>query len=390
MRRAIFQLHLWMGLLLGLYVCAVSVTGAALVFRVDLQRALSPHLFVAGAAGPLADPVAVMESVSRAYPQHSLSGVEAPTTRRPVYLAYVTHGSEFVTVLIDPISTRVLGELPAHAAVVALQDLHFNLMAGRTGRLVNGVGAFAILILCATGLVIWWPGRQGWRRALAVDVSRGRLAWRLHRAIGIWSVAVIALSAITGLAFVFPAGFRFVITRGSAVTVTRPPQSTPPTNANPDRPSWSQMVDRARAQAPGMPVARVVLPFGGRGAFLVQFADRSPTPAGSELRAIYLDQYNGDRLAATAASRTWGDAVMASITPLHVGGIGGRAGRWVWFLFGLTPAVLFMTGSIAWWQRVVRPRRPLASLVSRAKPGDVGPPASGSRGIAVAESARSV
>ena len=280
MRRAIFQLHLWMGLLIGFYVCVVSVTGAALVFRVDLQRALSPHLLVAGAAGPLADPVTVMASVSRAYPQHSLSGVEAPTTRRPVYLAYVTRGSEFVTVLIDPISTRVLGELPAHAAVVALQDLHFNLMAGRTGRLVNGAGAFAILILCATGLVIWWPGRQGWRRVLAVDVSRGRLAWRLHRAIGIWSVAVIALSAITGLAFVFPAGFRFVISRGSAVTVTRPPQSAPPTNANPDRPSWTQMIDRARAQAPGMPVARVVLPFGDRGAFLVQFADRSPTPAG--------------------------------------------------------------------------------------------------------------
>lgn len=340
MRRAIFQLHLWTGLLIGLYLCVVSVTGAALVFRVDLQRALSPHLFVAG-AGPLADPVAVMDSVSRAYPQHSLSGVEAPTTRRPVYLAYVTRGSEFVTVLIDPISARVLGELPEHAAVRALQDLHFNLMAGRTGRLVNGAGAFAILILCASGLVIWWPSR--------------RVALRLHRVIGVWSATFIALSAITGLAFVFPAGFRALVQRASAVTVTRPPESAVPADS-PLRPSWPTMIERARQYVPGQPVARVVLPFGERGAFLVQFADHSPTPAGSALTAIYLDQYSGDRLAATAASRTWGDAVMASMTPLHVGGLGGRAGRWAWFLFGLAPAVLFMTGSIAWWQRVVRPR----------------------------------
>jgi uncharacterized iron-regulated membrane protein len=98
------------------------------------------------------------------------------------------------------------------------------------------------------------------------------------------------------------------------------------------------------------------LPFGDRGAFLVQFADRSPTPAGSELTSIYLDQYSGDRLAATAASRTWGDAVMAAMTPLHVGGLGGAPGRWAWFLFGLAPVVLFITGSVAWWQRVVRPR----------------------------------
>lgn len=355
-RRAIVQVHIWTGLAIGLYVCAVSVTGAALVFRVDLQRALFPHLFAAG-DGPLTDPVAVMESVSRAYPQHALSGVEAPTTRRPVYLAYVTRGTEFVTVLIDPVSARVLGELPEHAVVRTLQDLHFNLMAGRTGRLVNGAGGFVILILCATGLVIWWPGRKGWPRALVVDFGPGRqrLVWRLHRAMGIWSVAFIVLSAATGLAFVFPAGVRAVVNRVSAVTVTRPPQSAAPADGT-ARPLWSQMLDRARAYAPGLPVARVVLPFGDRGAFLVQFADRSPTPAGSELTSIYLDQYSGDRLAATAASRSWGDAVTASMTPLHVGGLGGRAGRWAWFLFGLAPAVLFITGSIAWWQRVVRPR----------------------------------
>ena len=68
----------------------ISVTGAALVFRIDLQRAAHPHLFTPRAEGPLADPVTIMESVSRAYPDQRLSGVDAPTTGRPTYLAYVT------------------------------------------------------------------------------------------------------------------------------------------------------------------------------------------------------------------------------------------------------------------------------------------------------------
>ena len=88
--RTIFPLHLWLGVLTGLYVVIVSVSGAALVFRIDMQRALHPHLFTARAPGPLAEPVAVMASVSRAYPNHQLSGVEVPTTSRPTYLAYVT------------------------------------------------------------------------------------------------------------------------------------------------------------------------------------------------------------------------------------------------------------------------------------------------------------
>ncbi len=342
MRRLLFQIHLWLGVLAGLYVAIICLTGAALVFRIDMQRALHPHLFTPSAAGPLADPVAVMESVSRAYPQHRLSGVDAPTTVRPTYLAYVTSDAEFRTVLIDPVTTAVLGELPEHPAIRNLQQLHYNLLGGRTGRTINGIGAFGILILCATGLVIWWPSARTWQRG------------RLHRAIGAWSAAFILMFAVTALSFVFPAGFRAMVNLLSPVTVTRSPQSGAPTET--PTPSWSQMVDRARLFVPGQPVARVVLPFGERGAFLVMFAERSPTPASTGLTSIYLDQYTGDRLAATAAPRTWGDALMARMTPWHVGGVGGQAGRAMWFLFGLAPAVLYVTGMLMWWRRVVRPR----------------------------------
>ena len=85
LRRVVFQIHLWLGLLAGLYVLLISITGAALVFRIDLQRALHPDLFTPRAAGRLADPVAIMERVSRAYPGQRLSGVDAPTTLRPTY-----------------------------------------------------------------------------------------------------------------------------------------------------------------------------------------------------------------------------------------------------------------------------------------------------------------
>ncbi|MDP2052146.1 MAG: PepSY-associated TM helix domain-containing protein [Acidobacteriota bacterium] len=359
MRRLLFQVHLWLGLLTGLYVAIICVTGAALVFRIDLQRALYPHLFTTSAAGPLADPVAVMESVSRAYPQHRLSGVDAPTTVRPTYLAYVTSAAEFRTVLIDPVTTAVLGELPEHPAIRTLQQLHYNLLGGRTGRTINGIGAVGILILCATGLVIFFFSRRAPRRAEGTSPTseaspaagrRHHRQWRqVHRAIGAWSAAFILMSAITALSFVFPDGFRSVVNWLSPVTAMRSPQSG--VASGDSTPSWPQMLDHARPFAPGQPIARVVLPFGARGAFLVMFADRSPTPAGSELTAVYLDQYTGERLVTSANARSRGDAVMARMTPWHVGGVGGQAGRVIWFVFGLAPAVLFVTGLMTWWRR---------------------------------------
>jgi uncharacterized iron-regulated membrane protein len=242
MRRFLFQVHLWIGVLIGLYVVVVCVSGAALVFRIDMQRAIDPLLFTPTVAGPLADPVAIMESVSGAYPQYRLSGVDAPTTLRPTYLAYVTSGDEFRTVLIDPVTTAVLGALPERAAIRTLQDLHYNLLGGRTGRMINGIGAFGILVMCATGLVIWWPGgffsRRAPRRAEGTSPTseasptEGRQHHRqwqqLHRAIGAWSAAFILMSAVTGLSFVFPTGFRSVVTdHGGAFAAVGNPVDEP-------------------------------------------------------------------------------------------------------------------------------------------------------------------
>ena len=140
LRKAIFQVHLWTGVLVGLYVFVVCVTGAALVFRIDLQRALHPDLFTP-AVGTPADAGTILESVRGAFPGDRVSGIDAPTTVRPTYLAYVVRGGTFLTLLVDPVSGRVLGELPQKSLVRTIQDLHFDLLAGRTGRVVNGAGA---------------------------------------------------------------------------------------------------------------------------------------------------------------------------------------------------------------------------------------------------------
>ena len=83
-------------------------------------------------------------------------------------------------------SAELLGELSDRSFVRTLQDLHFDLLAGRTGRILNGFGAMLMLAMAVTGLVIWWPGRTRWRRGLTVDFSRPwkRITWDLHSAVG--------------------------------------------------------------------------------------------------------------------------------------------------------------------------------------------------------------
>jgi uncharacterized iron-regulated membrane protein len=111
------------------------------------------------------------------------------------------------------------------------------------------------------------------------------------------------------------------------------------------------MIDRARDARPGGHVARVVLPLGERGAFLVMFAGRSPTPAGATLDAVYLDRFTGERVTADAGATTAGTTLVNWMAPLHVGSFGGAPIRVIWFAGGLMPTVLCVTGLAMWWRR---------------------------------------
>jgi len=216
-----------------------------------------------------------------------------------------------------------------------------------------------MLGLCLTGLVIWWPGVSNWRRGFTVDFRRSwkRVNWDLHSATGIWTVLLIAMWSVTGIYFAFPSQFRAAVNAMSPLSVSVTPQSNA-TGVTASKPSWRELIATARARVPDQFVARVIPPYDDKAAFLVMFSPVKPSPAGSvELTSVYLDQYTGAPLAAaTRAARSTGDVIMDWVAPLHVGNFGGTTIRVAWLILGLSPPLLFVTGFIMWWTRVVRPR----------------------------------
>jgi len=103
-----------------------------------------------------------------------------------------------------------------------LVDFHTNLLAGPMGRLVNGIGALSLVLLCVTGAVIWWPGITHWRRSLTVE--RGarfpRLNWDLHSALGFWCFGFVAMWGLSAVYLVFPCWFDALLLLDSADRVT--------------------------------------------------------------------------------------------------------------------------------------------------------------------------
>lgn len=103
-----------------------------------------------------------------------------------------------------------------------LVRFHETLLMGTAGRVVNGVGAAGLTLLCLTGAVIWWPGMKHWRRSLTVDWSShfGRINWDLHSALGFWCFIFVLLWGISGIYFAFPEAFNalLVVDPGDRIT----------------------------------------------------------------------------------------------------------------------------------------------------------------------------
>jgi len=286
-RQFVVQLHLWIGLLLGVYIVVLSVSGSVSVLRPDVHRWFVPRSVVVEGTRLTGDEL--QQAVRRAYPLYEVTSVFE--RRRPDSPVMVTlqRGEETVERLFDPYALRDLGLTypPITEAMEWVVDLHDNLLTGTTGRTVSGVGALLFLMLAITGAIVWWPGinRIGHSLLPGKPAKSARFARRLHNALGIWLFALILLWAVTAVYLCFPDPFEWTI-----------------------------------------------------------------------------DYFDKD----LADDRRPGDWLVRLLVNLHFGRSWGMTVKLAWVVLGLVPAVLFVTGFVTWWVRVVRRRKAGAAIPARA------------------------
>jgi len=78
LRKTVFQIHLWAGIGLGLYVLLINVTGSIIVYRNELFRTATPDPIVVTPSGPpLTDPQ-FKATATRLYPGYTVDIIGHP------------------------------------------------------------------------------------------------------------------------------------------------------------------------------------------------------------------------------------------------------------------------------------------------------------------------
>ncbi len=357
LRKALFQIHLWSGLTVGLVATVVGLSGAALVFREEIERQLDPSAHVVAVEEGFATFDQIAAAARVAHPDSRLQSVELD--RRPGHAVGVRltrtgeDGREKrFTVAVNPHTGTVIGVRKENRVIVWLADLHFYLLAGDTGLKVNGACAGALALLCLTGAIIWFPGRGKLKRSLTLGKGRWRVNWGLHNLVGVAACVVLGAVAVTGVYFAFYEAFEKVV---YAVAFTpRPvePKSVSPVGVT-SFVSFEGAVAAARAGIPDGVPTHVYLSPNPEDALSIYV--RTPgdwSSYGSSV--VWLDARDGRTLRVDdLRQQPLATRFLYGQGPVHFGTFGGLATRILWIPLGLTPGVLFFTGFLMWWRRLV-------------------------------------
>lgn len=274
-RKALFWVHLTLGLFSGLVIALMSVTGIAIAFEDEMlawadRKASSVEAPHAGAA-PM-EVEALIESVRAARPDFTISHVQIS---KEAGKAYTVRAGRDHMLYLNPYdgSVRESEAQGVQNLINRLEEWHrwLGLRRGqhKVGKLVTGVANLIFVGLCISGLYLWFPRRWA-LRALRQQLTLKKGAkgkardFNWHNVFGFWSLPVLIVLAGSAVVISFQWGHRLpFLLMGETPPASRGSGMTPATvsveEGIPQAP-YKQVVSNVAAVFPDWQKMEIQLP----------------------------------------------------------------------------------------------------------------------------------
>ncbi|PST82063.1 PepSY domain-containing protein [Pedobacter yulinensis] len=366
-----FRLHSWLGLVSGVFLLLLGLSGSAIVFFKEMDKTIHARLLRVQPAAPALSLDSVYQVVRSRQPD--LVGMawlnpDAAPDEALDFRLYRNDGKlstyDLGLITVDPYSGKVLrqGSLSRMKPSLLhwILQFHWSFQLGIPGLLLATVFGLTMVLSVLTGTVIY--RKYFWK----VLTFRSGIAWKnwrtvssgLHRLIGVWSLAFNLVIFFTGF---WMNRFSFDPEYWKSQVTVRPPalKGTAPAD---------QMLAAAKKAFPELLVSKVYLPVATGKSFKIS----GTVPGQSALfyngNSVTVDPVSGrvavvERLAAQSFFRQ----TEATFFQLHAGHFGGTPVKVLYVLLGLTPGLLSVTGALLWWRRL-RSRRQRGLLAQPLKP----------------------
>ncbi|MBE9461395.1 PepSY-associated TM helix domain-containing protein [Dyadobacter subterraneus] len=369
-KKAITQIHLWLGLTSGLVVFILGLTGATYAFVDELRPVFyADRLYITPEEKAVLPLSTLLSIAEKAVDNKSVTRVEISSQPDRTYmfrsqkldpegLTYWDYYKYYYRVYVNSYTGKVVKvENTKYEFFQLVLGLHMRMLFGeKVGHFVVGGAVLMFVILLFSGLVLWWPKKwtkSGREKSFHVkwDASSKRVNYDLHNVLGFYACIFLLVTSLSGLVWVFEwmeNSARFIANGAQKVEKTKP------------------ILSDTTFSGSGSGVDKAFLTARKRNPEAYSYLINFPPKANGTINiSAYMknwnrydrtqenyDRYTGKLLrGASFAALNGGDQIYQLNYDLHTGSVMALPGKILTFFASLIAASLPVTGFVIWWGR---------------------------------------
>lgn len=345
-----------------MYFTVLGLTGSSLMFKVELHKLMKPRLLQV--AVPSDKRHASLDQIAQNFKlayKAKIASITLPMAEdEPLVIGYMAapkapgQKEEWSQCYVNPYTGALLGdEIAGGRLFNFLRNLHVVLLLDKLGTNLQRVGVLFLVVLLLSGLWLWMPSpKHFWqqfkqRTTIRPNASFGRLNFDIHNAVGFYSSTLLLMFALTAVSHLWKEQSLAVV---SALTATslengKFPKSGPATEF-----SYDKVLQTVRNAVPGYQPAIIT---DSEHVLMAQPDSHMVFPT---MVNIAINKETGvieniekpESLPINAFIMRW-------LMPIHFGhwgrGVFYFAIKSLWFVAGLCPLVLSVTGILMYLQK---------------------------------------
>lgn len=359
-KKSMNTIHLWLGLISGLIVFIVALTGSILVFEKEIDQIINKDYYTVSKIEttklPVDESLAVLK---KEYNIKKIVRVYAYNDpKRTVQVMAKDNEGETQLFSINPYTGQVMASVAQKSRFFSVVlDIHRRLLMDDFGKFITGCSCLMFVFILISGFILWWPKKiKNLKQRLTVkwDASFKRVNWDFHSVFGFYSCLILLIIALTGLTWAFDwyENGLYYLADG---TTKRPSNKVEnPTKIDPklDKTFYYQdILNQTDSIYPFKGDTQIRIPNDTINSITV-YKENLEKTIPNQSSTIYFDKYTTKSIAIRPfESFTLGEKIRRIVYPIHTGSIYGLPTKIIAFIVCLFAATSPITGFIIWYGR---------------------------------------
>ncbi|ETN94240.1 PepSY-associated TM helix domain-containing protein [Zhouia amylolytica] len=368
-RKLINDIHLWIGLISGIIVFIVCLTGTILTFEHEIKALFSESLEITP-SGKKISLTELKENLSKELGKEAIiSSVTLQEKSTAPYEFRVKQSPKErrgTTYFVDPYTgaSLVPKKTSADDFMFSMFKLHrWLLVDSKIGRPIVGIATILFLILSISGIVLWFPKKLKWKNFKAGFKIKTKANWKrvnhdLHNTLGFYSCILILIMGLTGLCWSFE-GYRngLSVVMGTKVFGNRGGnQVNTVTHENLPTISYEKAMAIADQSLPYQGKTAINFPNTNNAYYSIRkYNEDNWSPVTSD--QVLIDIYGNVLKKELFAEKPLNVQIASLIKPIHTGEIYGVFSKILYFLACLIGTSLPITGTLIWLNKMKKKKR---------------------------------